>query len=66
MVTLSTSALDLAVKKDLAAINEEVATVTDRVAANQADSTAVDTAAMVVDFNALLDKLKAAGLMVAD
>lgn len=34
MATLSTSVLDLAVKKDLAAINEEVATVTDRVAAN--------------------------------
>lgn len=38
----------------------------DRTAANQADSVAADTAAMVVDFNLLLDKLKAAGLMVAD
>lgn len=32
-------------------------------AANQADSVAVDTAAMVVDFNALLAKLQAAGIM---
>ncbi|MDQ0154157.1 MULTISPECIES: head fiber protein [Bacillales] len=30
---------------------------------NQADSTAVDVAGLVVDFNALLAKLKAAGLM---
>jgi len=35
-------------------------------AANQADSIAEDTAALVTDFNALLAKLKAAGLMVAD
>jgi len=33
---------------------------------NQADSTASTIAALVVDFNALLAKLKAAGLMVAD
>ena len=33
---------------------------------NQADSVAGDVAALVVDFNLLLDKLKAAGLMVAD
>lgn len=33
-------------------------------AANQADSIAEDTAALVTDFNALLAKLKAAGLMV--
>ena len=36
------------------------------IAANQADSIAEDTAALVTDFNALLAKLKAAGLMVAD
>lgn len=36
------------------------------VAENQADSTATDTAGLVTDFNALLAKLKAAGLMVAD
>ncbi len=32
-------------------------------AANQADSTATDTVGLVTDFNALLAKLKAAGLM---
>ena len=36
------------------------------VAENQADSTATDTAGLVTDFNALLAKLKAAGLMTAD
>jgi len=36
------------------------------VAANQADSTAIDIAGLVTDFNALLAKLKAAGLMAAD
>ena len=35
-------------------------------AANQADSTAVDAAGLVTDFNALLAKLKAAGLMTAE
>lgn len=35
-------------------------------AANQADSTAADVAALVADFNALLAKLKASGLMAAD
>lgn len=32
-------------------------------AENQADSTAEDTSALVTDFNALLQKLKTAGLM---
>ncbi len=36
------------------------------IAENQADSTATDAAGLVTDFNALLAKLKAAGLMVAD
>ena len=36
------------------------------VAANQADSTATELSGLVTDFNALLGKLKAAGLMVAD
>jgi len=36
------------------------------VAENQADSTATDIAGLVADFNALLSKLKAAGLMEAD
>ena len=35
-------------------------------AANQAASTAADVAALVTDFNALLTKLKNAGLMTAD
>lgn len=35
-------------------------------AENQADSTATDVADLVTDFNALLAKLKAAGLMAAD
>ena len=35
-------------------------------AANQADSTAADVAGIVADHNALLAKLKAAGIMVAD
>ena len=36
------------------------------VAENQANSTATDVTGLVTDFNALLTKLKAAGLMVAD
>lgn len=36
------------------------------VAANQADSTATEVAGLVVDFNALLAKLKASGLMAND
>lgn len=36
------------------------------VAENQADSTATDAAGLVTDFNALLAKLKVAGLMAAD
>lgn len=35
-------------------------------AENQADSSATTIAGLVVDFNALLAKLKAAGLMAAD
>ena len=35
-------------------------------AANQADSTATTIAGLVTDFNALLAKLKTAGLMTAD
>jgi hypothetical protein len=36
------------------------------IAENQADSIATDVAGLTTDFNALLAKLKAAGLMVAD
>lgn len=37
-----------------------------KMAANQSDSIAEDTATLVTDFNALLAKLKVAGLMAAD
>lgn len=37
-----------------------------KTAANQADSTAEDVAGLLVDFNALLTKLKTAGLMAAE
>jgi hypothetical protein len=36
------------------------------VAENQTDSVASDVAGLTADFNALLSKLKAAGLMAAD
>lgn len=36
------------------------------IAANQADSTAADVAGLVTDFNALLAKLIAAGLMASE
>lgn len=45
-------------------VNAEVPTTT--VMPNQADSVAVDVAGLVVDFNLLLDKLKAGGYMVPD
>jgi len=46
---------------------KEGASVTGLPAAeNQADSTATDTAGLVTDFNSLLSKLKAAGLMAAN
>ena len=37
-----------------------------RIATNQVASAAVDVAALVTDFNTLLQKLKAAGIMAAD
>ena len=37
-----------------------------RIVTNQAASAAADIAALVTDFNALLQKLKAAGIMAAD
>ena len=37
-----------------------------KLAANQAASTATDTAGLVADFNALVAKLKASGVMAAD
>jgi len=47
-------------------IKQEAAVTGLPIAENQADSTAIDVAGLVTDFNALLAKLKAAGLMVAD
>ena len=44
-------------------IKEEASVTGLPIAANQADSTATDAAGLVTDFNALLAKLKAAGLM---
>lgn len=41
------------------------ATVPEGVMPNQADSTAIDTAGIVADFNALLAKLRAANLMAS-
>ena len=47
-------------------IKQEASVMGLPIAENQADSTATDVAGLVADFNALLAKLKAAGLMVAD
>ena len=47
-------------------IKQEASVMGLPIAENQADSTATDVAGLTTDFNALLAKLKAAGLMVAD
>jgi hypothetical protein len=47
-------------------IKQEASVMGLPVAVNQADSTATDATGLVTDFNALLAKLKGAGLMVAD
>lgn len=47
-------------------IKEEASVTGLPVLENQADSIATDVAGLVTDFNALLAKLKAAGLMEAD
>lgn len=47
-------------------IKQEASVMGLPVADNQADSTATDTAGLVTDFNSLLAKLKAAGVMAAD
>lgn len=52
------------IQRVITEVNAEVPVTT--VMPNQADSVAADVPALVVDFNLLLDKLKAAGLMVAD
>lgn len=58
----STSATSALSAKQGKVLNEAIIAKT---AANQADSTAADVAGLVTDFNALLAKLIAAGLMAA-
>ena len=59
---------ELAVKDGVVALPEATTTVLGGVkqSANQANSVATDVAGLVTDFNALLAKLKTAGIMVAD
>ena len=59
---------ELAVKDGVVALPEASTTVLGGVkqSANQADSTATTVELLVTDFNALLAKLKTAGIMVAD
>ena len=52
--------------KDVKTLQTEMVAEQAKVAANQADSTASGITELVSDFNDLLAKLKAAGLMVAD
>jgi hypothetical protein len=52
------------IQRVITEVNAEVPVT--EVMPNQADSVAADVPALVVDFNLLLDKLKAAGLMVVD
>lgn len=59
----STSAASALSAKQGKVLNDSI---TAKTAANQADSTAADAAGLVTDFNALLAKLKAAGLMAAE
>lgn len=46
-------------------LGTEIKALADRVAAAQADSTATDVTGLVADFNALLQKLRDAGLMAS-
>jgi hypothetical protein len=59
---------ELAVKDGVVALPTATTSVLGGVkqATNQADSTATDVAGLLADFNALLLKLKTAGIMVAD
>ena len=59
----STSATSALSAKQGKILNDAIAAKT---AANQADSIATEVAELVTDFNALLAKLKAAGLMAAE
>ena len=58
----------ISVKDGVVALPDATATVSGGVlqATNQADSVATTAEGLVTDFNALLDKLKLAGIMVAD
>ena len=58
----------ISVKDGVVALPEATTSVLGGVlqATNQADSVATDVDGLVTDFNALLDKLKTAGIMVAD
>ena len=58
----------ISVKDGVVALPDASATVAGGVlqATNQADSVATDVEGLVADFNALLAKLKTAGIMVAD
>ena len=62
---LYSGSLDLTVRQWDLLSGKEIARL-NTPAAVQADSTATDAAGLVTDFNALLAKLKAAGLMAAD
>ena len=59
----STSATSALSAKQGKVLNDAIAAKT---AASQADSTAAEVAGLVTDFNALLAKLKTAGLMAAE
>ena len=48
-----------------AQLGTEIQNLGNRVSTVQAHSVAVDAAGLVADFNALIDKLKAAGLMAS-
>ena len=48
-----------------AALGTEIQNLGNRVAAVQVHSVATDATGLVADFNALIDKLKAAGLMAS-
>jgi len=59
----STSATSALSAKQGKVLNDAI---TAKTAATQADSTATEVAGLVTDFNALLAKLKAAGIMAAE
>lgn len=56
----------LKLKQEASAMRDEISTLKNRILSNQAVSAATDIADIVSDFNSLLSKLKAAGIMEAD